>query len=153
MVSLAQAHGLAANLIVQLKQAPDFRTMPDIEFEAFLKESRLSERQRSELRKASDRQEYYRDARSWIEMNDAQSAHVEFHNYLIEHRIFMTDEFRLSFVAVDTSIGEALVEHRNWKEGAGREYLTSSVTKITHLSDKITEVERAVQRRLHYDSA
>jgi hypothetical protein len=54
---------------------------------------------------------------------------------------------------LDCIVQETLSEHRLWKECAGHEYLTSSVSKITQLNDKIAEVERAVQKRLLYEAA
>lgn len=57
----------------------------------FLKTSRLSDSQRDELRQASDRHKLYAETMFWIEMSDAQVAQVAFHNYLVEHRIFMTE--------------------------------------------------------------
>ena len=150
---LHDAHGRPAHLMLALKQYPDFDQLPELTFEAFLKESRLTDIQKNELRAASDRLKYYSEAIFWIELNDAHSAQVKLNNYIIENRIFMTPELQDGFSAVSFTLAEALIEHRQWKERLGHEFLTSSVTKVNGLKERISEVEKAVQARLRYDAA
>ncbi len=150
---LHNAHGLAAHVMLRPTMRPDFAKLNEPAFEAFLSESRLSEAQRSELRAASDPGKYYAEAIFWLQFNDAQSAQIDFNNYIIEHRIFMTDELREGFRSVSNTISEALVEHKLWKQFGGHNDLISSTTKIKQLDEKINEVEQAVQKRLHYQAA
>jgi hypothetical protein len=150
---LHDAHGRTGHLMLALKRYPDFQRLPDVEFEEFLKETRLTETQKDEMRSALDRFQYYSTAMFWIELNDAHSAQVKLNNYIIKHRIFMTPNLQASFTAVSHTLADALIEHRQWKEGLGHELLTSSITKFNALPDTIAEVEKAVQQRLHYDAA
>ena len=78
---------------------------------------------------------------------------MKLNNYIIENRIFMTPELQDGFSAVSFTLAEALIEHRQWKERVGHELLTSSVTKVADLKERIAEVEKAVQVRLRYDAA
>lgn len=148
---LHNAHGSASYLL--RRKVIDLSRLSEATFEAFLKESRLSELKRNELRAAPDHDNYYDETMFWLEFNDAQSAQMKFHNYVIEHRIFMTDERREGFSLVDSVIAEALVDHRLWRQLGNQEDLTSSANKINQLSQKINEVEQAVQKRLHYEAA
>jgi hypothetical protein len=87
----------------------------ELKFEDFLKHCRLSEYDREELgklRDARDRSKYYNEAIFWIELNEADSSRTIFHNYLIENRIFMTQELREKFSAVDDVLSAALIEYR-----------------------------------------
>jgi hypothetical protein len=150
---LHDAAGKANYLMASLKQYPDFETLPEPLFEEFLKSSRLSDSQKDELRKASDRTKLYLETMFWIELNDAQVAQGAFHNYLVEYRIFMTQELRQKFGAIDNDLADALIEHRNSKRFANASLFDASLAKITGLAAKITQVEQAVQERLHYEEA
>jgi hypothetical protein len=150
---LHDAHGKACHCISRLRQYPDFARLPEPKFEEFLKNSRLSDSQREELRQAPNRLKSYSETLFWIELNDAESAQVAFHNYLVENSIFMTDDLRARFGAVDKDLSDALIEHRNWKQYAQPDLFQASSDKITGLSEKINLVEQAVQKRLHYEEA
>src|SRR5579863_4255167 len=89
---LHEAHGRAGHLMVSIRSVPDFQRFTTLEFEAFLKDSKLSDVQKDELRDAPDRFKYYSEALFWIDLNEAHSAQIKLNNYLIQHRIFMTPE-------------------------------------------------------------
>ena len=150
---LHNAHGKAAFLMAALKYRPDFGQMSEPSFEDFVKHCRLKDYEREELRNASDRAAYYREAVFWVELDDVESSQTTFHNYLIENRIFMTAELREKFSAVDAVLSEALVEHRTAHETRDFQSLRSSVEKVVQLSEKIAQVEEAVQKRLRYEEA
>ena len=150
---LNDLHGtVAIALGLTFKTYPDFRRLSDAKFEEFLTispASRLSESQKEALRKASDRQQFFSEAMAGIDFDDAREKHRLFHNYLIEHRIFMTDELREKFGAVDDSLSTALTSYdaKDW------ELKQSGMKKVMGMKDMIDEVEQAVQQRLHYEEA
>ena len=156
---LHDAHGKAGHLMLALKRYPDFDRLPYLEFEAFLKESRLSNTQKEEMRRAGDvgapgdRLRYYIEAMFWISLNDAHSAQVTLHNYIIENRIFMTKELHDGFSGVSDTLFDALLEHRQWKEGLGNGLQKASIDKFSPLQQKIDEIETAAKKRLHTESA
>jgi hypothetical protein len=150
---LNDAAANAHHLMAALKQYPDFATLPEPRFEEFLKGSRLSDSQKEELRQSSDRTKLYAETIFWIELEDALTAQGAFHNYLVENRIFMTDELREKFGAVDNDLADALIEHRNGKRFANASLFDSSLEKVTALPEKIKQVDEAVQKRLHYEDA
>jgi hypothetical protein len=65
--------------------------MPDRAFEQFVADSKLSQAQKQELLMSPklDKDEYYRVAMIWIDLQDAAEAQSKLNNYVIEHRIFM----------------------------------------------------------------
>ena len=95
----------------------------------------------------------YVEAISWVELGEARAAQNEFHNYLILNRIFMTDELWEKFSNVDTTLNKALTEFEVGKESQDRQMIRESVEIVTGLEGPVKEVERAVQKRLHYEEA
>jgi hypothetical protein len=87
-----------------------------------------------------------------IYLDDANEKQRIFHTYLIGHRIFMTDELRKEFGAVDQSLSTALTGYSAGK-GKDWELIRSSQEEVNRLKDMVDEVEQAVQERLHYEDA
>ena len=75
--------------------------MSDAQFEAFLSSCRLEEFQKAELRTTNNRLQCYRNWIFWIELNDGKTAQVALNNYLAVNSIFMTDELRQKFKAIN----------------------------------------------------
>jgi hypothetical protein len=128
---LHDACGKAHEFMATIRQSPDFENLPEPLFEEFLKDSKLSDSQKDELRRAdrNARKKVYGEAQFWIEYSDSQKAHTDFHNYLVQHRIFMTDDLRQKFGAVDKDLADALLERRNWKRYGILELFDTSLAK------------------------
>jgi len=155
---LNDLHGsVALALDLTFKQYPDFSKLPDAQFEEFLTvspASRLSDYQKDALRKASDRGKYFSDAMAGIYLDDAKEKQRMLHNYLIEHRIFMTDELRKKFGAVDDSLSKALTSYVVGKDSKAWELVRSGQKEVLgNLKIMIDDVEQAIQERLHYEEA
>lgn len=152
---LHDAYGKAFKVMSALQQFPDLKNLPESRFHEFVKECGLSDSVKQELRllHAEERDRYYRDAIAWIELRNAQAAQATFHNYLVEHRIFMTEELREKFGGVDTELSSSLIEHEIWKQSGDRLIREAGQRRIASLADKIAPVERAVQQRLEYGQA
>jgi hypothetical protein len=90
---LHEAHGAVFRVICALKEYPDFASMRDPQFEAFLSACRLEEFQKEELRRADGgkRLRCYQNWIFWIELNDAKKAQVGLNNCLAVNSIFMTE--------------------------------------------------------------
>jgi hypothetical protein len=90
---------------------------------------------------------------AWIELRGAQASQESFHNYLVEHRIFMTEELREKFGAVDIELSNALIAHETWKQSGDRQIRKASQERIASIEGKIGPIEQAVQKRLEYGQA
>jgi hypothetical protein len=153
---LHYAVGKASNLMLRTKHYPDFAALPEDKFEEFLKRSRLSESDKSQLRNRSPRERlsFYQEAMSWIELNDAGLAQQNFHNYLVEQSIFMTPELRKRFFAVDQVRSDALADYRTWLQYRHfgdpevNKLFGASSTQVRALTPKIEAISEAVQLRL-----
>ena len=124
---LNDLHGsVAIALGATFKTYPDFRQLPDQQFEEFLgvkPASRLSDYQKDALRKLQDpkdRAKFFSNAMAWCDMDEAKEKRRVFQNFLIEHRIFMNDELREKFRAVNESLSRRSEERRVGKECRSR---------------------------------
>jgi hypothetical protein len=86
-------------------------------------------------------------------LDDATEKQRAFHNYLIEHRIFMTDELRKKFGAVDEALSTALISYSIGKDAKDWKLENAGIEKVTNLKHMVDEVEQAIQERLHYEEA
>jgi hypothetical protein len=87
-----------------------------------------------------------------VYLDEASEKQRIFHNYLIQHSIFMTEELREKFGAVDRALSTALTSYSVGTD-AGDWELIRSGQEVNHLKNMVDEVEQAVQQRLHYDEA
>ena len=150
---LHDAYGKAFRVSSAFKQFPDVACMNEKQLNDFITGCRLRDYQKEELRKAVDRNKYYQDAIFWIDLSEAQTAQATFHNYLVENRIFMTDELRKRFGEVDKALSEALTAQEIGKDAGSGELLRESSAKVWQLTETLNAVETEVQRRLRYAEA
>jgi hypothetical protein len=138
------------------KACPNFQGFTEAQFEEFLTvrpASRLSNHQKDALRKASDRQKCFSEAIAGIDFDEAEEKRRIFQNYLIENRIFMTDELRKKFGSVAECFSAALTSYSVGKDANNWEMQHSGVKQVAQLKEMIDEVEQAVQERLRYEEA
>jgi len=86
-------------------------------------------------------------------VDDANHKPRLFRNYLIEHRIFMTDVLRKKFGAACDSLATALSDYSAGRDAGKSELERSGQEEVNRLRTMIDEVEQAVQRRLHFEEA
>jgi hypothetical protein len=111
---LHDASGSAFQAVLAMKRFPDFAKLPQDSFEEFVAtRNRFSEHQKRAFRLSKDRQKYYREAMEAIEIDDWNEKNRLFNNYLVENRIFMTDDLRSKFNAVSGTLSNALIDFEN----------------------------------------
>jgi hypothetical protein len=85
-------------------------------------------------------------------LDDAVDKQRVFQNYLIENRIFMNDELREKFSAVQQLLMSALTKY-----GVGKNHDQNMVqqawAEMSTVEPKVQDVEKAVQKRLRYEEA
>ncbi len=153
---LHDASGSAFHALQKMKYYPNFAQMPDDLLEEFLTQRcRLTDYQKGELRRTvpKDRQTYYQEAMAGIDLDDWSEKLRVFSNYLIENRIFMTEELRSKFNAVNDALFAALNNYQVGKRVNDAKMWHSAETAVAQLQPKIAEVEKAVQERLRYKEA
>src|SRR5260370_39101116 len=137
---------------------PMLRDMTDEDLEEFMRTapaSHLSESQKETLRKSSDRAHSYNEMKLSNDMHIANDNQKQFTNYLIENRIFMTEDLRAKFETVQAAFISALTSYDTGKRAGAWEMQTSGQMTMSreNLQGLVDQVERAIQRRLRYDEA
>jgi hypothetical protein len=151
---LVIAHGKASSLAFPLKQVPDFRRMSAEQIDDFLETTPLPEFRRKEVREADDKTKTYVEARFWLDLGDATRAQNEFHNFIGENWIFLTDELRDGFLSIDKQIRGALIDVEvDHDLPKGSKERVDSHKALKNLEPAVEELGRLVQRRLHYEDA
>jgi hypothetical protein len=140
-----------------MKPHPNFKGFSDAKLDAFLNSdevSWLSENQKYELRNANDKTNYYMDALKSNYIDVANEEHRVFLNYLIEHRIFMTEDLRAKFYAAQTALFSALTSYSVGTSAGNSELvLKGQEEMLNNMQGRVDDVERAIQARLHYEDA
>jgi hypothetical protein len=117
---------LATNLCVaQIIQGPEFSTMTEEEFEAFLTAVDFSGNQKQQLRQAPDRQKTYGDIISWRSIVKAQNDIFDARLLLRKQSIFMPSALKDEFAKGLDMLSGAQVEqqmfHQHRQSGIGWE--------------------------------
>lgn len=151
---LHEANGLAFNVAGgRLRYSADVEGMSDILLEEFLESTKFSDFQKKQIRETSNRQQCYTEIRDGLELDEAREQARQFSNYVVQHRIFMSEELKTLFTefAGELTLGIALFasgrHHRDGKtEEEGRR-------KILELEKRIPDVEKVVKARLQSEEA
>lgn len=152
---LHDAYGKAHHAITALREYPDLDRLTTQQLEEALKNCRVSDHDKSAISRlpSGERNEYYLNAMQWVELAEAEKAQVRFHNYLVRNRIFMTRELHELFSAVDQMLYLSLNDQRTGKQFGVRESVLAAREKIKSVESSADAIEKAVQRRLHYEEA
>lgn len=151
---LIVAHSKAARLASGMQQLPDFDQLSPPDLEAFLAGSGLSSARQDEIRGASDKAATYLEAKFWADLGEARQSQAALHNCVGINWIFMTDELRDGFLAVDRKMKDALlaveIEHRH---PPGGRHVSDAYQDLRAMDSEIDELGRKVQVRLRYADA
>lgn len=160
---LNDLHGSVMQAIdLTMKFVPDFATFSAAKLEALLttdpSTKRLTEYQKTQLRSiegAEEKNKYYRDTMRAHDIDEATEKERVFRNYLIEHRIFMTDELRSKFTAAQDTLSSALIRYSIGKSAGDFKLVLAAQEEMlaSDIKALVDGVEKAVQMRLHYDEA
>lgn len=127
--------------------------MTPSQLEAFVASCRLPDFQKDNIRAVGDKTTVYQDAIFWVDLHDAKDAQREFHNCVVQNRIFMNDDLRGTFNHVDLQLSRAIAACDIGKRIHSGELLTEGSGIVWNLGQVVEDVERAVQQRLHYADA
>lgn len=149
------AYGSAQTAVARLKTRPDFWNMSDGDVEELLKRSKLLPHQQDVVRTYSpaDRQVYFSERMSELELQEAVDKRKEFNNYLIEHRIFMTKELADLLDVLSESIVHGLDDYAIGTKHGDHKLISDGIEKITSSEKRLPEVQKLIQERLGYEKA
>ena len=146
--------GLVHGLVKHVKQYPNFAMMSTGEFDYFLKEADLADFQKNELRDSDNKQKYYEEASYIRELLKVKNGIVDFHNYIIVNRIFLTKDARQIFSEVDQILSSASEKYDMARELRLFKDMHSVFEDIGRdLDNRINELEKIIQKRLRFEEA
>lgn len=137
-----------------MRQYQDLDRLTDEQLEAFLERTTFADWEKNELRKKSNKLDYYQERIFYHEYGEARSASVIFHNYINHNSIFLSQDLKEKFVAIDDAMWSAVVDkeigHHSKDHTMQRKSFSDIQDEIKPLKD---DIEAIVQKRLHMDEA
>ena len=95
---------------------------------------------------------FFKDRLFWLNVNQANIATIDFHNYILDNKLFLTRDLFEQFEKADKILNDCVLS-REIDEQV-REF---SFDRYIKASDDLTiicdELERLVQQRLHHEDA
>lgn len=91
-VKLQEAHQQLVVIAHPFQSWPDLNRYSKNELENFLEGSELKDFQKTELRNASDKLEYYQEKVFWLRLHKARNKFNEFRKYLKFNKIFLRSD-------------------------------------------------------------
>jgi hypothetical protein len=151
---LQYALGQVAKITSPLQFSPNFMSMTDGEFKDFLETSRLNDTHKEALKASSEKGLFYTKTIFWYDLREAKIAVNDFHNFMINNRIFLSKDLKQEFMEIDKLLSSAISKReigeqaRDWKriseayEGLGEE-----------ANIVVARIEELVQERLEFSRA
>ncbi len=136
------------------RQHPDLDRMNPIQLKEYLDNSPFREWEKKELTETPNKNKVYQEQIFWHELNETKSAFRAFHNYVLENSIFLSQDLKEKFMAIDDVMWSAIIdkevghESKDWK--MQRKAFSQIKDEVEPLKQKI---ESLVQKRLQLDRA
>ncbi|MND89745.1 hypothetical protein D3C81_1391330 [compost metagenome] len=149
---LTSAVGAASRATATFKRFEDVGALPPEELEAFFKKSSLEEYQKQAIRDADriDKTTLFGTFQQRIELSEANEAAFEFHNYVVQHGIFIEPEIRERLnvaskeLRLAVSIWSTIVRGSNDTIGA----VEKAQGHVNSAYDLSEEVDKLISERL-----
>ncbi|VAX07562.1 hypothetical protein MNBD_GAMMA26-391 [hydrothermal vent metagenome] len=136
------------------RQHPDLDRMNQSQLNEFLDNSSFCEWEKTKLLEAPRKLEVYQERIFWHELSETKSAFREFHNYILENSIFLSQDLKEKFMVIDNVMWSAIIDKEVGHESKDWKMQRKSYSQITEEIDPIKqEIEALVQKRLQIDRA
>ena len=99
---------------------------------------------------SSERNSYFKEKYFGMKMNQANNSIVDFHNYIIDNKIFLTRDIYVKFDEADKLLNSTLTTREVDQLVDEFSYEKYEEAK-EELEKKCEEIEQLVQARLHQD--
>ena len=93
------------------------------------------------------------EIRDGVELDEAQEQARHFSNYVVEHRIFMSEELKTLFTEFAGELAAGIALFASGRLHRDGETAAEGRRKIFELEKRIPDVEKAVKTRLHSEDA
>ncbi len=143
---LSDAFSETQTIAMAFVQYPNVSGMTGRRLDEFLEGTQLANWQKDELRSATDKNRYYADALQWQGLNCASKARNRFHSYIIKNGIFIPDDIREKFFAINDLMIHAFVERQMSLSYPNLEQKFDAAQALSRQGAPIVEV---LQKDLH----
>ncbi|MFW5983248.1 MAG: hypothetical protein ACOCQ4_02015 [bacterium] len=149
---LQDAIGAVAEASNPLFISPNFDAMEPTEIDDSLCKSVLTENQKTELKAASNKNDYYNEIIISHRINTARRNVQEFHNYLLYNKIFMTRGIFEAFTELDNSLYNSVIDTEiAYDQNTPKDTYTIYKNILEKTDSNLKKLEGFIQARLHYD--
>lgn len=149
---LNKALGHAALVVSILESFPTLNDLSEEAFEDFVATSNLRDFDKNALRKAPDRDAYYRARITLYRLRDARKAANAFHRTIQRNSIFIEPKIRRRFEQIDGLMYETVISREIGEEAGDRRIWIAASQKLRNEAAPLKdEIQRFVQERLGYD--
>lgn len=135
------------------QEYPDIGKMKDEELSEQLRKDKFwSDYEMKTIFQTSqpDKNQIYQKMIFWKELNLANNAYSDFHNYLCYNKIFLNRELFLKFDEIDGFIRNVMNDVRTGKEDSFRKIFSEASKRFREKSPEMTQsIEDVIQKRLH----
>ncbi len=151
---LLDAYSKIVSMTFPLQSYPDLNRMSSEQFTFFLSKTKLNELEKKELSDSSDKNRYYQGAWKQHQLRECREGTSDFHSYLLYNKIFLSADLFAKFNEVDKILSEALSKTEEGVELDDYSQITAACKMIDKKVEQlINDIEKLVQKRLHYDDA
>jgi hypothetical protein len=151
---LIDAKSHVSSLVSILQEYPDLENMSPSHLNEFLENSKLSQYHKEEIMETANKNKTYQNIIYWYKLEDAHKSIAELHNYLIYNKIFLSSHLFMKVSEVDNLLYSALLHHRTATEIQEFKSLSKPYKDVKEKAEPLIEdIEKLVQKRLHYQDA
>ena len=153
-IRLKKSIGQLQYFISAGRQYPNLDSMNDKQLDEFLAESEFHGWEKDELRQASNKFQKYSERIFYHELYDTRKLAREFHQYIQENRIFLSNDLKEQFTRIDDLIWEAMTDKEFSHEMKDFKAERKSFKVVQdEMAPLVENIETLVQNRLQYEEA
>jgi len=146
---IQEAHRYYSIVTSPYKEYPDFKYISNKALDEFLKQTRLSEFQKQELRESSDKNKYYMEKIFWYSLHDAELKGSELEKYFRENRILIPDQVKTLLDELVNLIASSLRAYELWHRTSDPELMRSVRDEIKKIGELLNQIEVEIQSNLN----
>jgi hypothetical protein len=151
---MQNALGCISNLVKPVKLYPNLDEINENALEEFIAQSGLREYEKEELRNSTNKLDYYQKKKFWHNSQETRQALQDFHNYIVDNRIFLSSDLQEQFTKIDNILWDTMIEREVGEGGEDSDSRNMRINAYKKIRDDIDpiikEIEALVQKRLHY---
>jgi hypothetical protein len=136
-----------------LQQWPDLNRYNSDQLESFLENCELNESEKTELRDADDKMEYYKDKAYWRRLHVAGKKFHDFRIFLRDNKIFLSRDLFEYFSKIESLIIRVEVELENPEEEPWKSTRETHKKLTNQIKEIFPRIEEAVQKRLQFEDS